>query len=102
MCMKPLDRWVKNKRGIYYVWVVAIVLIFVTTIVWLVLVYVQNVTIDAFESSFEDLPQGQIVSDLLRDQGGIIVLVIDGLLLGWALISSFRKERQEIPVAGPF
>jgi hypothetical protein len=91
-------RFLSDKRGIFWVNVIGMVIIFVAVTVWIVLAFVLNTFLDEFAPHIEDIPQGLLVSDSIRNQGGIIVVVIVLGTLLWMFASSFMRERQEVPI----
>ena len=63
--------------------------------VWVICAFVLNKTLDAFAPSVANITEGILISEKIRDQGGILVVAVELLLLAWIFVSAFRRERVE-------
>lgn len=90
--------FLKDTRAIFWVNIIGMVIIFVAVTVWIVLAFVLNKFLDEFAPHVADIPQGILVSDSIRNQGGLLVVVIVLGVLLWMFASSFMRERQEVPI----
>lgn len=94
-----LNRFRKDERGVFTVWVIAIPMVIVITLAWLISVFIINTSLDSMEAAAAAAhPAGLSIVESLRTNGAIFIVVIDVLILVWAAVMSFKKERQEFPI----
>ena len=96
--MKPFYRFIHDTHANFWVNVLGVTMIIVLDIVWVVMAYVLNVSLDAFAGFISGIPEGMLASDSLRNQMGIIIVVVNILILAWMGVSAFRKQTQEYPM----
>jgi uncharacterized membrane protein YidH (DUF202 family) len=74
-------------------------MVIVITLAWLICVFMQNVSLDALQAAAVAAdPAGAGIIASQRINGAIFIVVVDVLILAWAAVSSFKRERQEYPI----
>jgi branched-subunit amino acid ABC-type transport system permease component len=86
---------VTDKRGILMEGMIAIVFIIASSLTWLVGALILNQYLDSVAPYTDKFPQASVLSMNVRNSFGIVIVVVDGLLLFWWGLQSFRRERQE-------
>jgi multisubunit Na+/H+ antiporter MnhB subunit len=94
-----MKNFLEDKQGIYWVWIVAIPMVIVVTLSWLIAVFVLNVSLDFLSTAAAAAhPSGAAIIEGQRVNSAIFVVIVDVLILAWAAVSSFKRERQEYPL----
>ena len=86
----------KDNRGIFWVIFVGITTIMVATATWLIAMLVTSRFIDIF-GAMPVTPEAISLGEMVRTQGAAVVVVIDVGMIIWMFVSSFIRERQEMP-----
>ena len=87
-----------NQSGVMLVWVTASIMIVTFMIAWFVTAPVLFTFMDAMEA-LSGCPPETIT--IINNSINVIVwtaLIFVGLVIFWALLSSFKKEGQEVPL----
>jgi hypothetical protein len=87
-----------SKSGMIVSGIIAIVFIFLSSLIWLVGALILNKTFDAFMPWFAiSNPRAYIVSQQAMTAYAISIVITDILLLVWWGLSSQKRESQESP-----
>jgi len=90
--------FLKSNKAIFWVIFVGVVTMTIATATWLVAMVITGAFVDsmtAHATSSYTVNFGETV----RNQGAIVVVLIDVGMLVWMGISAFRKETQEAPLS---
>jgi uncharacterized membrane protein YidH (DUF202 family) len=90
-----LKQFLNDKQGIFWVWIIALPMIFVITISWFICAFVLSINLDFLGpmAAAAD-PQGASIVSGVRTSGAIFIVIVDVLILAWAAVASFKKERE--------
>lgn len=69
----------------------------IATITWLVAMLVTGEFIDTFSAQATN-PYTVSLGETVRNQGAIVVVIIDIGMIVWMGISAFKRESQEAPI----
>jgi hypothetical protein len=90
-----LKRFLDSKQGVFWVWIIALPMIFVITISWFICAFVLSVNLDFLGPlAVAADPRGGSIVNGLRTSGAIFIVVVDVLIFAWAAVASFKKERE--------
>lgn len=94
-----LDKsFVKDERGIVWVWIVALLTWAIMAIAYFALAGIVYMVIDQVEAMPYNYPQAYLDNmTLTRDVTGWFLIIMTIGILGWALISSVRKVDDTMP-----
>jgi hypothetical protein len=92
------QKLLRNRSGMIVSGIIAIVFIFLSSLIWLMGALVLNKTFDAFGPWFAiSDPRALIVSQQAMTAYAISIVIVDVLLLVWWGLSSQKRESQESP-----
>lgn len=90
------NRFLKDKRGIFWVILVGTLTMMVATGVWLIAMLITGAFITTFSTQAIG-PYTQQFGENVRTQGAYVVVVVNVGMVIWMAVSAFIKERQEMP-----
>jgi hypothetical protein len=89
--LKVLDKWRKNKRGVFYIWVAVALFVGVIILLWFPLSWVVFQVIDVCTGAFAYPAEAQGTISLLKNVTSWFVIIAVGGFIVWAYVASQRR-----------
>lgn len=93
-----LTRFTRNQHAIFWVIFVGVTTIMVATVTWLVAMLITGQFVDSFTLT-ATTPYTAEFGETVRNQGAVVIVIIDVGMIVWMAVSAFKRERQEMPYA---